>query len=167
MSCWTKIRGYVEVEPFGRTQEEMEFILKTVLNHLPLVSGSEGRMNTHIIQAAGYDSSSNYDEFGFNTIKVRKDDFELQSTYFILLEGRLRDTTYDSLYKHFIKWLTRLAKRVYVDNVDVVFEDFMSNHRIEYNDLTYIFDEYSWFSEVPSTNWVERIIPPYCDERYK
>lgn len=46
MSCWTKIRGYVEVEPFGRTQEEKEFILKTVLNHLPLVSGSESRMNT-------------------------------------------------------------------------------------------------------------------------
>ena len=167
MSCLTEIRGTIKVEPFGRTQEEMEFILKTVLNHLPLVRGSEGRMNTHIIQATGHNSSSNYDEFGFRTIRVRKDDFELQSVYFILLEGHLRDTTYDSLYKPFMKWLTRLAKRVYVYNVDVVFEDFTGSHRIEYDDLRDIFDEYSWISEVTSTNWVERIIPPYCDEGLK
>mgnify|MGYP007038472573 CR=1 FL=1 len=49
MSCWTEIRGTIKVEPFGRTQEEMEFILKTVLNHLPLVRGSEGRDRKSVV----------------------------------------------------------------------------------------------------------------------
>lgn len=33
MSEWTYCEDYIEVTPFGRTQEEKEFILKTILNH--------------------------------------------------------------------------------------------------------------------------------------
>ncbi len=51
MSEWTYCKGYIEVTPFGRTQEEKEFILKTILNHLPIVDGSEEPMYTHIIKA--------------------------------------------------------------------------------------------------------------------
>lgn len=53
MSEWTYCEGYIEVTPFGRTQEEKEFILKTILNHLPIVDGSEEPMYTHIIKAGG------------------------------------------------------------------------------------------------------------------
>lgn len=57
MSCWSYITGWVQVQPMGRTQEEKDYILKTVLNHLPVVQGSEEDMYVHIIKAGGYDMS--------------------------------------------------------------------------------------------------------------
>lgn len=50
MSYWTYINGTITVRPMGRTQPEKRYILETVLNHLPRVTGSEGDMNTYIIQ---------------------------------------------------------------------------------------------------------------------
>ena len=40
MSWWTHIRGPVEVSVPGRTQAEIDYILQTVLDHLPRVTGS-------------------------------------------------------------------------------------------------------------------------------
>ena len=64
MSYWTYINGTITVRPMGRTQPEKRYILETVLNHLPRVTGSEGDMNTYIIQKNGYNSSCSCDEFG-------------------------------------------------------------------------------------------------------
>ena len=50
MSSWTYINGTVTVHPMGRTQPEKRYILETVLNHLPRVTGSEGDMDVYIIQ---------------------------------------------------------------------------------------------------------------------
>ena len=41
MSYWTHINGVIDVSPMGRTPAEQRYILETVLNHLPIVSGSE------------------------------------------------------------------------------------------------------------------------------
>ena len=41
MSWWTYINGTITVSPMGRTQAEKRYILETVLDHLPLVTGSE------------------------------------------------------------------------------------------------------------------------------
>ena len=62
MSWWTYINGTIEVRPMGRTQAEKRYILETVLNHLPLVTGSERDMNVYIIQENGTNSSSSCDE---------------------------------------------------------------------------------------------------------
>ena len=43
MSHWTFITGVVEVTPAGETQPQLRYVLDTVLEHLPVVSGSEGR----------------------------------------------------------------------------------------------------------------------------
>ena len=50
MSYWTYVNGNIIVSPMGRTQAEKRYILETVLDHLPLVTGSEKNMNVYIIQ---------------------------------------------------------------------------------------------------------------------
>ena len=39
MSHWTFITGVVEVTPAGETQPQLRYVLDTVLEHLPVVSG--------------------------------------------------------------------------------------------------------------------------------
>jgi hypothetical protein len=45
MSWWTYINGMIKVSPMGRTQAEKTYILQTVLDHLPIVTGSGGEIN--------------------------------------------------------------------------------------------------------------------------
>ena len=49
MSYWTKVNGNIVVEPMGDTQAEIRYVLDSVLEHLPIVSGSEGCMDVYII----------------------------------------------------------------------------------------------------------------------
>lgn len=63
MSYWTYISGIVEVCPIGNTQPQKRYILDTVLEHLPVVSGSEGNMKVHVVQQYGHDSASSCNEF--------------------------------------------------------------------------------------------------------
>lgn len=67
MSIWTSIHGTIEVSPVGRTQAEKRYVLDTVLEHLPVVTGSEKDMRVYVIQPDGFDRSSNVDEFGNKT----------------------------------------------------------------------------------------------------
>ena len=53
MSYWTYLTGTVTVRPMGRTQAEKRYILDAVLEHLPLVTGSERGMNVYVIQKNG------------------------------------------------------------------------------------------------------------------
>ena len=39
MSWWTYIHGTIVVSPTGRTQAEKRYVLDTVLDHLPRVTG--------------------------------------------------------------------------------------------------------------------------------
>ena len=63
MSHWTYVSGIVEVRPIGNTQPQKRYILDTVLEHLPVVSGSEGNMKVHVVQQYGHDCSSSCNEF--------------------------------------------------------------------------------------------------------
>ena len=119
MSWWTYIHGTVSVRPMGRTQAEKRYILETVLDHLPLVTGSERDMNVYIIQKNGYDSSSSHTEFGewggyrkWKTLST-----ETQNEYILVVDGSFRDRVFEETYKEFQKWLCRLAKRVGVEDV--------------------------------------------------
>lgn len=126
MSFWTHITGTVVVSPVGRTQHEKRYVLETVLDHMPNVTGSEGDMHVHIIQRAGYDCSSSCDEFMENTDKgisvfskrrSRNGWFDAQSEYILVLEADLRDRIFNETFKELQKWLCRLAKRVMVQRV--------------------------------------------------
>ena len=96
MSSWTHVKGMVEVEPLGYTQAEKRYILETVLNHLPHVSGSENDMKIYIIQKDGYNCSSSCDEFMQHSNKGNGTygSFETQCTYFLLVDGDLRDRAF-------------------------------------------------------------------------
>lgn len=117
MSNWTYISGQVTVVPSGQGNHAKRFVLEEVLEHLPRVPGSEGPMSWHIIQKHGHDSSANVDEFGIRTNLSERGWWETQTTYIVVLEGALRDTYYEDTLKAFVKWLNRLSKRIWVEDM--------------------------------------------------
>lgn len=123
MSNWTYIRGLIELDVPGRTQAEMDYILQTVIDHLPKVTGSEGAMDIHIVRAYGHNSWQNFDEF-YN----RVEDFKTQSRYFLVLDGNLRDRYYKDTFKELNKFLNRLGKRLMVDSVYVRLYNYERSH---------------------------------------
>lgn len=126
MSYWTYINGTVTVSPMGRTQAEKRYILDTVLDHLPRVTGSEGDMDVYVIQKNGYNSSSSCDEFGdrTNNLKDRYGNksydrgwLQTQDEYILVVDAALRDREFEQTYREFMKWFVRLCKRVGCENV--------------------------------------------------
>ena len=123
MSSWTYVQGLIELDVPGRTQAEKNYILQTVIDHLPKVTGSEKSMNIYTIQTAGHDSWQNFDEF-YN----RVEDFRTQSRYFLVLDGNLRDRYYKDTFKELNNFLNRLGKRLMVDSVYVRLYNYEHSH---------------------------------------
>ena len=160
MSFWTYIDGTITVEPMGRTQAEKRYILETVLNHLPLVTGSEKDMDVYIIQKNGINSSSSCDEYGECTNNLvnrygchdyEKGWLRIQREYILVVNGSFRDREFNKTFREFMNWLCRLAKRVSINNILV---------RIQGMDKQYVINDncnwnspYSQMEEYPS--WCE------------
>lgn len=123
MSSWTYVQGLIEVGAPGRTQAEKDYILQTVIDHLPKVTGSEYGMNIYTIRANGHNSWSNRDELGHLNC-----DFKTQSKYFLVLDGSLRDRHYEDTLKELNKFLNRLAKRLPVDSMHVQIYTYDHSH---------------------------------------
>lgn len=119
MSSWTYVQGLIELDVPGRTQAEKNYILQTVIDHLPKVTGSEKPMNIYTIKTAGHNSWQNFDEF-YN----RVEDFKTQSRYLLVLNGNLRDRYYKDTFKELNNFLNRLGKRLMVDSVYVRLYDY-------------------------------------------
>ncbi len=124
MSSWTYITGVITVFPMGRTQPEKRYILDTVLEHLPRVTGSEGDMHVHVVQKAGYDGSSSHTEFG-EWIPWKEN--HTQSKYMVIIEAALRDRHFEETLRELNKWLNRLAKRAGIDDILVKLRGLDSN----------------------------------------
>lgn len=171
MSYWTHIVGTITVSPMGRTQAEKRYILETVLDHLPLVTGSERDMNIHIVQKAGTNCSSSCDEFGMVTNNLkdyygdrsRRGWLRTQNEYILVVEGNFRDRFFDDTYREFIKWLCRLAKRISVCNVLVnIDSDDKGNYVICENNRFH--NPYAEMFESPSWSWDnEDKEPTWCE----
>lgn len=114
MSSWTYVQGLIELDVPGRTQAEKNYILQTVIDHLPKVTGSEYDMNIYTIRANGHDSWSNHDELDHLNW-----DFKTQNQYFLVLDGSLRDRRYEETFKELNKFLNRLSKRLPVVSMHV------------------------------------------------
>lgn len=182
MSSWTYVKGMVYVSPMGRTQAETRYILDTVLEHLPIVSGSECDMNVYVVQPKGHNSSSSCDEFGYETnnlvdrygSKSRKSGWlNTQTTYILVLDGNLRDREFEQTYRELQKFLCRLAKRVSVDRIMVEVSGWNKSMLIDDSDAYYdMFERPSWScinegvaDEDKSSNWCEYLMwkePPKC-----
>ena len=133
MSWWSYVHGTIVVSPTGRTQAEKKYVLDTVLDHLPQVTGSERDMNVYVIQKNGYNNSSSCDEFGDMTNNLtdsygqksrRRGWLRMQDEYILVVDGSLRDRQFEETFREFQKWLIRLAKRVSVQSVFVKIYDF-------------------------------------------
>ena len=108
MSTWTYITGVITVDPMGRTQPEKRYILDTILEHLPRVTGSERDMHIHVVQKDGYNSSSSHNEFDE---WIPWKDNRTQTEYIVVIEASLRDRWFSETLRELNKWLNRLAKR--------------------------------------------------------
>ena len=127
MSSWTYITGVITVFPMGRTQPEKRYILDTILEHMPRVSGSEEDMHVHVVQKAGHDSSCSHNEFGEPVWKSRRWSdrrLETQSKYLVVIEGALRDRYFEETLRELNKWLNRLAKRAGIEEILVKLEGY-------------------------------------------
>ena len=168
MSQWAYVRGTIIVSPMGRTQPEKRYILDTILDHLPRVTGSEGDMDVYVIQKKGHNSSSSCDEFGMNTNnlesvyggKSNRGWLNVQSLYVLVVDGSLRDRTFNETKKEFLKWLCRLAKRVTVEEILVTVESFDGRMLIRENMGAFwnMFEDPSWANKDREPTWCEYLM---------
>jgi hypothetical protein len=166
----------------GRTQAEMRYILETVLDHLPIVSGSERDMNVYIIQKNGHSSSSSCDEFGMDTNNLidrygnhnrLRGWLRTQDEYILVVDGALRDREFDRTFREFQKWLCRLAKRIDVENVMVEIKGYgkstvIRNYEIDPDNnwtrvYSQMFEEPTWMRKykkngISEPNWCEYLM---------
>ena len=128
MSYWTHILGVIQVSVIGRTQHEKTYILNTVLDHLPIVSGSERDMNVIVNVSDSANTFCTHDEFDMMTDnltdrygnKTRECGWlKFSDTYYLTVYGNLRDRFFKDTFREFQKWLSRLAKRVNVETINV------------------------------------------------
>lgn len=153
MSIWTHIRGQLIVSPMGRTQPEKTYILHTVLQHLPFVTGSEGNMRVIPMRVPGANSWSTHNEFGEPCFGKERDSFTtIQEDYILVLHADLRDRTFSETYREFIKWMCRLAKRVEVTDIVVKLWERYSDKSITIDDATPFSNMDMWPSWADSRN---------------
>lgn len=156
MSMWTYVRGLIELGVPGRTQAEKDYILQTVIDHLPKVTGSEGNMEIHTVRAYGYDMWSNRDEL--NNLNL---DFKTQSRYFLVLDGSLRDRMYGETFKELNNFLNRLAKRLMVESAYVWLNDYGN----PYNSYTFTNKNNCYGGMFDSKNpWYDYLMWEWKDE---
>lgn len=163
MSYWTYITGVIEVSTLGRTQPEMRYILDTVLEHQPDVTGSESNMKVHVLQSFGHNMSSSHNEFlepaCFRVGGERDGIIHMQSQYFLVLEAKLRDRMFSETLREFNKWINRLAKRVFVDDILVRVSgqdrEFIFNNAEPYS---HMFEGPSWCSDDGEPAWSEYLM---------
>lgn len=166
MSWWTYLHGTVTVRPMGRTQAEKRYILDTVLEHLPLVTGSERDMDVYVIQKNGESSSCSCDEFGESTNNLvdrygnksrRSGWLRTQDEYILVVNGSFRDRMFEQTFKEFQKWLCRLSKRVSVKDVLVEVKGYEEKVIIRNTNNVYckMFESPTWCNDDGEPNWCE------------
>lgn len=171
MGIWTNIRGTIYCSPAGATPEEQEYILKTVLRHLPKVNPYKTRRDNmfetyinRINQPQGFKS---WDEFGNDSNLTDYDDycykaFGCDYSFVITLYGMFRSDNQSDVLKRFEKWLCRFSKRVLVDylSIDIWESCGESNNKISISKWDAYHDMYDF-----ETNWIDKIRPAYSFNR--
>ena len=172
MSYWTHILGVIQVSVIGRTQHEKTYILNTVLDHLPIVSGSERDMNVIVNVSDSANTFCTHDEFDMMTDnltdrygnKTRERGWlKYSDTYYLTVYGNLRDRFFKDTFREFQKWLSRLSKRINVETIDVTItsDDRKQPYHFYYDyDSPYdrMFEEPSWVNKDGEPAWFEYLM---------
>ena len=172
MSMWTYITGAIEVSVPGRTQAEIDYILQTVLDHLPRVTGSERDMEIYINRHKGDNSSCTVDEFEMCTDNLtdrygnksyKNGWLRTQDCYTLTLHASLRDRGVEGTTKEFTKWLCRLSKRLMIGDVLVKIKGYDRCVLIDNPEPFHeMYEDPSWSrrsrEEVPEPAWWEYLM---------
>ena len=182
MSFWTSVIGMVKVTVPGRTQPECDYVVQTVVNHLPLITGSEGPVSVHIVKKSGHSSLSNTDEYlQFSNLlpdesgtPCRYGWLRVQNSYILVIEGALRDRFFLQTAKETVKFLNRLSRTLEVTyyHVDVFSDDkgkytFQRKNEVEYDWIWQNYDRpwnrrYDWHmfdeEECRTERWVDHLL---------
>lgn len=155
---WTSIRGMVEIlPPHMEDDNEAEFILKTVLEHLPTIGECGTCAELHLVKKKDSSGSCSHNRFGVDMryapvkrLGFKEDtDYDMRvwktsHRYFVIISGDFRGTNAEEIFRQTIKFLNRLCKRTGGDPMStmITIEDDFGNRKV--------IDEYhgtGWFSE--------------------
>lgn len=160
MSHWTYITGVITVSSIGRTSEENEFIIKTALNHLPIVSGYEQNMQVNISRSIFMHESDICNEFGQDSNLLDNGWMHIYSGYLLIVDAELRDRYFEETKKAFLKWLCRLSKRLYVSDICVKIYDDLGNRLIisEPEPFSDMQELSAWIRKMMEDEWWKRLV---------
>lgn len=130
MKNWTHISGTILVNPLGDSQPEKRYILEMILRHLPKLDGY-----VYVVPAKGFESSQNFDDFGCQSNLLSSFEDKLlkqQDTYILVVDCHIGEGEFSEIVRCFMKWLCRLAKRIFISYITI---------RIEDDDRDYIFTD--------------------------
>lgn len=148
MSKWTHVRGVIIVDSFGRSDAESIYIVQTVVNNLPLITGSERNVEYHINLLNRPTSYSETDEFGRNSNLSKW--FETRTNAIISMFGELRDRTFNITTKEVVNTLNRLSKRLIVNDCLISVCDDTGN--------SYMINNPKWILNTDLTDYVQKRI---------
>jgi len=171
MSAWTYVNGTITLSPMGRTQAEKRYILDTVLNHLPLVTGSEKDMSKYVIQKDGFNSSSSFDEYGWRTDNLldwygnnnrRGGWLRTQDQYILVVDGSLRDREFEETFKEFMNFICRLSDRIIIEDALIKISSYnkevlITNKNECFSDM-YTYPSWSVGGKEDEYNWCEHLM---------
>jgi len=171
MSLWCYLLGAVMVNGLERTEEANLFKVKTVLRSMPIISGSERPCYISVLPSKEYDYSYSQEDYPnpINTIgrtdlmfdtftqantkefcsKYNWDagTYHLSSSVLIVLNGALRDVSYEKGIGMIVKWLNRLSKNLLVQRISLTLNSDM-NQIFNFNNYNtrWVFDNYNYDS---------------------
>lgn len=117
MSSWTYVRGMISVDPVGETTAEKVFVVQTVLDHLPTVTGSEKNLFVYVTPSMYYGLSCREDSgYGYRSRRVAPH-------FLITVEGDLRDREFNQTKAEVMRWICRLGKRLFITDICLTVRD--------------------------------------------
>lgn len=153
MSRWTHVMGTVLVDTVAQSDAQATFMTHTVLEHLPLITGSERNVRPYFIIPEGPNWSLENDEFG-NKSNLCTDPycgtFEVQTQRLVVVHGELRDRLFEQTLRETTNWLARLSSRLCVTYCLVSVRD--DQHR------QFIFNDPEWIIKREVNNWTLELL---------
>lgn len=159
MSQWTYVNGVIKVDTFSRSSAETLYLVQTVVDHLPVISGSERNVEYYINLAKSMETSSSVDEFNnfsnlYNDRHFRC--FNWQTYALIALNGYLRDRDFETTLRETTRMLARLSSRLWVDECLVSVRD-------GYNCNSFVFNNPNWIKDMDRSDWCRDLLRSFSD----
>jgi len=165
MSSWTYVRGVIRVDPIGETSTEKEFVVHTVLDHLPPVTGSEKNMCVYVTPSVYYGLSCRGNtEYGYKSGRAAPH-------FLITIEGDLRDREFDQTRAEVMRWICRLGKRLLITDICLTVRD-QYGRKVVLTDERPLLDLYEgphWIVKYGKPKWwkeLEKEVQAQCRKAY-